>query len=74
MSPHLQVWRWHVTMATSIAHRASGAGMYFGGLVLVAWLGCVVAGPEAYAVFEDLALSPLGPAALFALTLAVTYH
>ena len=24
-SPHLQVWRWHITMATSILHRATGA-------------------------------------------------
>ncbi len=30
LSPHLQIWRWHVTMLASIAHRASGIAMYVG--------------------------------------------
>ena len=30
MSPHLQVWRWHVTMAASILHRATGVALYGG--------------------------------------------
>ena len=35
MSPHLQVWRWHVTMAASIATRASGVALYVGLLIVV---------------------------------------
>ena len=27
-SPHLQVWRWHVTMATSILHRGAIIAVY----------------------------------------------
>ncbi|MCA6230198.1 MAG: succinate:quinone oxidoreductase subunit C, partial [Phenylobacterium sp.] len=34
MSPHLQVWRWHLTMFTSILHRATGVALY-GGAVIV---------------------------------------
>ncbi|WP_257815974.1 hypothetical protein [Phenylobacterium sp. J367] len=30
MSPHLQVWRWHITMWTSILHRVTGSGLYLG--------------------------------------------
>ena len=33
LSPHLQVWRWHATMASSIAHRASGAVNYAGAIL-----------------------------------------
>ena len=37
LSPHVQVWRWHVTMATSIMHRVSGVGLYVGALILAGW-------------------------------------
>ena len=36
LSPHLQVWRWHITMATSILHRATGVALYVGGLIAAA--------------------------------------
>ena len=29
LSPHLQVWKWHWTMAGSIFHRVTGVGLYF---------------------------------------------
>jgi len=34
MSPHLQVWKWHPTMASSIFHRASG-------MVNAAWVAAL---------------------------------
>ena len=34
LSPHVQIWRWHVTMAGSILHRATGVGLYVGALIL----------------------------------------
>ncbi len=37
LSPHLQVWRWHVTMLTSILHRVTGVGLY--GATLLAAAG-----------------------------------
>jgi succinate dehydrogenase / fumarate reductase, cytochrome b subunit len=74
MSPHLQVWRWHVTMATSIFHRASAVALYVGSLVLVGWLVAAASGPEAYAGYEGFLLSPFGLALLFAFTAAITYH
>jgi len=74
LSPHLQVWRWHVTMATSIFHRASGVALYFGSLMLVGWLAAAAAGPDAYAAYEVFLLSFVGRFLLFCFTLAITYH
>ena len=37
LSPHLQIWRWHVTMLTSILHRVTGVGLYLAGLIVAAW-------------------------------------
>ena len=38
LSPHLQVYRWPLSMALSIAHRVSGVGLGIGTLLLTAWL------------------------------------
>ncbi len=74
MSPHLQIWRWHVTMAGSILHRITGAGLYAGAALVVAWLACLAAGPECYTSFLQLAGSPLGLLVWFALSAAAFYH
>jgi succinate dehydrogenase / fumarate reductase, cytochrome b subunit len=74
MSPHVTVWRWHVTMATSILHRASGVALYFAALVAAAWAVSLASGPEAYDAFMALMGSPLGKLVLFGLTAATFYH
>ena len=38
LSPHLQTYRWTLTMAMSILHRATGVALYFGTLLLAWWL------------------------------------
>ena len=74
MSPHLSVWRWHVTMATSILHRASGVALYVAALIGAAWALSLASGPEAYANFKALMASPLGLLVLFGLTAATFFH
>jgi len=74
LSPHLQIWRWHVTMAGSILHRASGVGLYAGAALIVAWLVCVAAGPECYAFCVSLLSSPLGMLIWAALSAGAFYH
>ena len=44
LSPHLSIYRWRITMAMSIFHRVTGAGLYFGMLILVWWLAAAAAG------------------------------
>lgn len=74
MSPHLQVWRWHITMATSIAHRATGVALYVGALIAAAWAVSLASGPEAYAQFKAVMGSPIGLIVMFGLTLSFFYH
>lgn len=74
MSPHLQVWRWHVTMATSILHRATGMALYVGALILAGWAVALASGPDAFGVYRALLGSPLGLLVLFGLTVAFLYH
>ena len=73
-SPHLQIWRWHVTMLGSILHRITGSGLVGGAVLVALWLGALAFGPGAYDTFAGLAGSPLGLIVWFALSLAGFYH
>ena len=74
LSPHLQVWRWHITMASSILHRATGVALYVGALIAAAWAVSLARGPEAYASFKGLMGAPIGKVVMFGLTLSFFYH
>jgi succinate dehydrogenase / fumarate reductase cytochrome b subunit len=74
ISPHLQVWRWHVTMLCSILHRASGMALYAAAIGLALWLMAVAAGPETYAPIGALLASPLGQAGLYLVVAAFAFH
>lgn len=49
LSPHLQVYRWQITMALSILHRGTGIALSAGLIVFVYWLLSLAGGPAAYA-------------------------
>ena len=74
LSPHLQVWRWHVTMLTSILHRVTGVGLYGAALLAAAWAVTLAAGPEAYGLYMGLLGSIPGKVLLFLATVALFYH
>ncbi|RZJ04890.1 MAG: succinate dehydrogenase, cytochrome b556 subunit [Brevundimonas sp.] len=60
MSPHMSIWRWHITMLASIAMRATIIAATFGAAFVVAWLAVLANGPDATATFLGLAASPIG--------------
>ncbi len=74
LSPHLQVWRWHVTMAASILHRATGVALYGGALILAGWALTLATGPAAYGGYMGALGSIPGKIVLFGLTVSVFFH
>jgi len=74
LSPHIQVYRWRLTMAMSIAHRITGAGLYAGTLLLAWWLVAAASGPDAFAIANAAAGSWLGLIVLFGFTWALVHH
>lgn len=74
LSPHLQVYRWQLTMVLSIVHRATGVFLTFGTLLLAYWLLALAAGPEAYARAQAFMGSWIGLVLLFLWTGALFYH
>lgn len=71
LSPHMEVWRWHVTMTASILFRATIIAASVGMMILVGWLAVLAFGPEHYACFLDVAGSPLGLFIGFGLTVVL---
>lgn len=74
LSPHLQVWRWHVTMLTSILHRMTGGALYGAAVGLAAWLLLGAFAPEAFGFADFLLRSIPGQAVLFLVLLALIFH
>ncbi|MBL4596275.1 MAG: succinate dehydrogenase, cytochrome b556 subunit [Robiginitomaculum sp.] len=74
MSPFTSIWRWHVTMVTSILHRASGMVLAAGSVLIVAWLFALAAGEKQYDKMMELLGSWPGKAVLFAFSLALFFH
>ena len=71
LSPHLQTWRWHITMTASIAFRVTIGAASVGAIFVVAWMAAAAFGPDAYATLLDLAASPLGLFVGFGLTVVL---
>jgi succinate dehydrogenase / fumarate reductase cytochrome b subunit len=74
LSPHLQTYRWTLTMALSIVHRATGIALYFGTLLLAWWLIAAATGPGAYANVQAFTSSFIGRLIVFAYTWALLHH
>jgi succinate dehydrogenase / fumarate reductase cytochrome b subunit len=74
ISPHLQIYRWPLPMMMSIAHRVTGAGLYFGTLLLAWWLIAAATGPNAYAAIASFMGSVFGRIMLFGYTWALLHH
>jgi len=74
LSPHLQVYRWQITMTMSILHRATGIALVVGAFALAWWLLAVAAGGDAYASAAACVASPFGKILLFGFSLSLVYH
>jgi succinate dehydrogenase / fumarate reductase cytochrome b subunit len=74
LSPHLQIYRWPLTMTMSIAHRVTGGALYFGTALLALWLAALAAGPGPFATAQAIAGSWFGLLVLFGYTWALIHH
>ncbi len=74
LSPHLQVYRWQITMTMSILHRVTGMALTVGAFALAWWLLAMAAGGESALRAAGCLASPLGKVALFGFTACLVYH
>ena len=74
LSPHLDIYKWQVTMASSILHRATGVGLGGGMLILAWWLIAAASGADYYEMVSGWLTSVFGRIILLAFTWALFYH
>ncbi len=74
LSPHISIYRWPVTMVSSILHRATGIIMSVGLVVLVAWLTAAATGAASFESLARLLQTLVGKLFLVGISLAFFYH
>ncbi len=74
LSPHLQVYRWPISMALSIGHRITGVGMALGTLLMTWWLVAAATGGDAFRVVQGFLGSWLGVILLLGWSGALIFH
>jgi len=74
LSPHLQIWRFTVTMAASITHRATGVALYTGTILLALWLFAAALGPGVFWRVGAFLTSPFGMFVLAGYIWALSFH
>jgi succinate dehydrogenase / fumarate reductase cytochrome b subunit len=74
LSPHLQIYRWPVTMAVSIFHRITGAALYFGMLLLLWWFVAAAYSDRAFDMAQGIMGHWFGQLILIGFTWALMFH
>ncbi len=74
ISPHLQIYRWTITMTMSIFHRATGIANYAGMALLAIWLVAAASGQGALTAVNFIYGSWFGQLVLFGFTWSLCHH
>ncbi len=74
LSPHIQIYRWTLTMVLSILHRATGVALYAGTVLLAGWLLAAASGEQAYALVQSISTAWYGRLVLFGYSWALFHH
>lgn len=74
LSPHLAIYKPSITMVMSVLHRVTGAALFFGTLLLVAYLVALASGKSSFALMQAIYGSIFGKLVLFGYTWALFHH
>lgn len=74
ISPHLDIYRWQLTMTLSIIHRATGIALAVGTLLVIWALFALAAGAESFAHVQAFCASKIGLVLLIGWTWSLFFH
>jgi succinate dehydrogenase / fumarate reductase, cytochrome b subunit len=74
LSPHLTIYKPMATMVMSILHRITGAALYFGTVLLAAWLIAAATSADAFGWISWFFTSWFGRIVLFGYTWVLLHH
>ena len=74
LSPHLQIYRWHISSLLSITHRISGVINLLALILIFFWLIFLSSGENNYESFLLIINSFIGKLILIGFTWSMTFH
>lgn len=74
LSPHLGIYRWQLTMALSILHRATGVFLSMGAVVMVVVLAAIASGQSQFAMVQGILNHFIGQLFMLAWTVSLYLH
>ena len=74
LSPHLQIYKFEITMAMSIVHRITGVGLYFGTALMAWWFAAAAMGDGTFDVAQGFFNHWFGRLILLGYTWALFHH
>jgi succinate dehydrogenase / fumarate reductase cytochrome b subunit len=74
LSPHLQIYRWHLSMILSIAHRIIGVVNSIAIILICLWTISLLFGEENYEIIKILFQSMFGKLIITSLSWSFSFH
>ena len=74
LSPHLQIYRWHISSLLSIAHRIAGVINLLALILIFFWLTALSFGENSYELFLLIINSFFGKFILIGFTWSMNFH
>ena len=74
LSPHLQIYRWHLSMILSIAHRIIGIVNSLAIILICLWTISLIFGEENYEIIKILFQSLFGKLLITSLSWSFSFH
>ena len=74
LSPHLQIYRWHISSLVSITHRISGVINLLALILIFFWLLFLSLGESNYELFLESINSFFGKFILIGFTWSMSFH
>lgn len=74
LSPHLGIYKWHITMLLSILHRATGIALAAGTVLLLGWLWSAAYSPACFVRLHEWLNTVIGRIVLVGWSLAFYIH
>ena len=74
ISPHIQIYRWHISSLVSIGHRITGVINIFILTLIFLWLGSLLLGEENYEIIFNFFNSFSGKFIIIATICTFTFH
>ena len=74
LSPHLQIYRWHLSMILSITHRIIGVANSIAMILICLWTISLLFGEENYDIIKILFQSFFGKLLIISLSWSFSFH